>query len=275
MRASTSRNNLTDTKNSKFANGAVLRVIGAAVFWVVVWYIAALMTDNPVLMPSPFDTASALVKICTEEVFVRSVLLTLMRVLTGFICGAVLGCVCGFSSYFSRTVRTILSPLLGMVRATPVASFILLAFVWFAAGVIPMVISALMVFPVVYDQVLAALDRADKSLFEVTAVFGWSFGRRMRQFYFPSVRGPLSASLITGFGLSWKAGVAAEVLCTPAFSIGRNLYQSKLYLETSELFAWTAVVVLLSILLEKTLIRRVAELAGGKHHKKVRRKISS
>ena len=52
-------------------------------------------------------------------------------------------------------------------------------------------------------------------------------------------------------GLAWKSGIAAEVLAQPNRAIGSNLYYSKIYLETSNLFAWTIVVVLLSLIIEK------------------------
>ena len=58
-------------------------------------------------------------------------------------------------------------------------------------------------------------------------------------------------SASSGIGLAWKAGIAAEVICSPNSAIGSRLYDSKIYLETPELFAWTATVVVLSILIEK------------------------
>ena len=48
-------------------------------------------------------------------------------------------------------------------------------------------------------------------------------------------------------------GVAAEVLCVPKLSIGTEIYYTKYYLEIPHLFAWTVVVVTLSLILEKLL----------------------
>ena len=58
-------------------------------------------------------------------------------------------------------------------------------------------------------------------------------------------------------GLSWKSGVAAEVIGIPDGSIGEKLFMSKIYLETADLFAWTLVVILLSFLCEKLFIYAV------------------
>ena len=68
----------------------------------------------------------------------------------------------------------------------------------------------------------------------------------------------------TSLGLAWKAGVAAEVLTVPVRSIGRMLYESKLYLETVDLFAWTVVVVACSLIIEKLLMAAIGRL--GLHY---------
>lgn len=61
--------------------------------------------------------------------------------------------------------------------------------------------------------------------------------------------------MVTSLGLAWKAGIAAEVLCTPKGAIGTQLYNAKIYIETTDLFAWTFVVVILSLLLEFAFVR--------------------
>ena len=65
------------------------------------------------------------------------------------------------------------------------------------------------------------------------------------------------AASSAGLSLCWKAGIAAEVLTVPQPSIGKMIFESKLYLETTSLFAWTAAVVLISLIIEKILLRLV------------------
>ena len=71
--------------------------------------------------------------------------------------------------------------------------------------------------------------------------------------YLPHCLPYFSAGALTSLGLAWKAGIAAEVLCTPNHSIGKQVYDAKVYMETAEVFAWTLVVILLSLALEKLL----------------------
>ena len=54
--------------------------------------------------------------------------------------------------------------------------------------------------------------------------------------------------------------MAAEVIGLPNHTIGMHLYNAKVYLETPELFAWTLTVVVLSVLLEKLVVRLLRRL---------------
>lgn len=146
-----------------------------------------------------------------------------------------------------------LSPLLKVVTATPVASFIILALVWIGRERVPSFISALIVLPVMTAHIDAGIKSVDLKLQELCLSYGFSFFKRLILLYIPSSAPEIAAGLATSLGLAWKSGVAAEVLCMPKNSIGRYVYESKLYLETPDLFAWTATVILLSILIEKLL----------------------
>ena len=70
------------------------------------------------------------------------------------------------------------------------------------------------------------------------------------------------AAATTGLGFAWKSGVAAEILSLPKRSVGYMLYESKLTLETADLFAWTLLVVLLSMLIEWLLSRAMRRIRG-------------
>ena len=78
----------------------------------------------------------------------------------------------------------------------------------------------------------------------------------------PSIKPFFLAAVNSAMGMAWKAGIAAEVICPYKYSIGTALHDSKIYLETTELFAWTAVTVILSVLLEK-LVLSVVRKGGG------------
>ena len=150
-----------------------------------------------------------------------------------------------------------------MVRAAPVASFILLVLLWTGRAAVPGVIAALMVIPVVWDSLSQGIRAVDKGLLELARVCRFSPGKTAVLIYLPSLRPQLLAALTTAAGLAWKSGVAAEVLCLPEPALGQRIYYAKYNLEIPELFAWTAVTAGLSMLLERLLRVCVARWGRG------------
>lgn len=63
--------------------------------------------------------------------------------------------------------------------------------------------------------------------------------------------------------MSWKSGIAAEIIGVPAHSIGERLYMSKIYLSTDSLFAWTLVIIIISAVFEKLFLWILKKAGGG------------
>ena len=88
----------------------------------------------------------------------------------------------------------------------------------------------------------------------MSEIYSFTNIKKVKFIYIPAVIPYFITAATTSLGFAWKSGIAAEVICTPKFSIGRQLYNSKIYLEIPELFAWTTAVILLSIVVEKSLM---------------------
>lgn len=225
------------------------------VFWLGVWLLAAQAVNQPLLLPGPGTVFARLLALAGTADFWLSVGATLWRVFLGLFWGAVAGGLLAALTHAFPPVDAVASPAIRVVRATPVVSFILLVYLWVPRGAIPWVIAELMVLPVVWGALTAGLDSLDGKLLELGRAYRFSRGKQLRLIYLPALRPHLSAGLLTAFGLAWKSGVAAEVLCPPDRAVGSRIQQAKLGLETPELFAWTLTIVALSLLLEGLLRR--------------------
>ena len=219
-------------------------------FWVGLWWIASLLVGKEVLLPSPLVTAQKLLSLAGGSSFWISCGWSLLRILAGLFIGVAAGVVLAVLTAFFPPSRTFIAPLLTVIRSTPVASFIVLALIWIGRGMVPSFAASLMVVPVIWNSVSTAIDSADHSLLEMMQVFLFTPLKKLRAFYLPIILPSFAAGFQTSLGLAWKAGVAAEVLCTPRSAIGTSLYASKVYLKSADLFAWTITVILLSLLLE-------------------------
>lgn len=230
----------------------VLRGIAVAAFWLSVWAGICYFVNLKLLLPLPYpwDVAGALWRLMGETSFWLVVGTSLLRIVLGFVIALVLGVVLAMLTTRYSILHAVLSPVLSVVRAAPVASFIFVAFLWVQAEEMPAFIAFLMVVPLVWENVRQGILHTDRNLLEMAKVFRLSRIERLRHIRLPAVRPYLQAAISTGFGFAWKAGVAAEILCWPKDSIGYYIAAAKNLVETAEVFAWTAVVVALSVLLE-------------------------
>lgn len=229
-----------------------LRAVAVSAFWLTVWSVACYLANRTLLLllPYPWDVAAALWWLMGESTFWSVVGMSLLRILTGFSLALITGIVLAMLTVHFSVLHMLFAPILSVVRAAPVASFIFVAFLWIRAEQMPTFIAFLMVIPLVWENVRQGILHTDVKLLEMAQVFRLSRWERLRSIRLPAVRPYLQAAVSTGFGFAWKAGVAAEILCWPANSIGYHIAASKNLLETAEVFAWTAMVVVLSVVLE-------------------------
>ncbi len=238
-----------------------IKVIAPVVFWLGLWQLAAHLVDQELFIPYPLTVARTLWALAGRAAFWRAAGRTLLRILAGTLLGVAGGVAAGLLTFSLPLADALLSPALRVIRATPVASFIILVLLWVGSDQVPVVISALMVAPVVWESAVTGLKSPDPLLLEAAGAYRMGLPRRLRYIYLPAALPHLRAAVLTSIGLAWKSGVAAEVLAYPREAIGTQIYWSKLYLEIPSLFAWTIVVVALSWVFEK-LIRRALTKGG-------------
>ena len=205
--------------------------------------------SQPLLLSSPLGVIGRLFALLKEPSFYRAVAFTFSRIALG----AVLGLL-AFIAARVRAVEFLLQPLILTVRTVPVASFIILALMFLSSRELSVFISFLMVLPIVYANLLQGLLSIPRDMQEMAKMYRLSPLRRLLLVDLPHVKSHLLSGAATALGMAWKSGVAAEVIGIPMGSIGENLYQSKVYLEAASLYAWTAVIVLLSIAFEKAVL---------------------
>lgn len=233
----------------------LIRIIIPPVFWLGVWQLASMAVELDLLLPSPLAVWRSLTALAAAGDFWLSVLFTLLRIFAGLLMGTVIGGLLAFLTHFSPWADLLLSPAVRVLRATPVVSFILLVYLWVTRANIPGLIAGLMVLPVVWGSLTTGLSTVDCQLLELAHAYRFSRFKTLRLVYLPSLRPHFISGFLTAFGLAWKSGVAAEVICPPQYAIGTEIKQARDALETPDLFAWTVVLVALSLILEAVLRR--------------------
>lgn len=240
----------TRAKRKKLHIGSVKKLL-AAVFWLAVWQLAAAALGQEILLASPVSVVRRLTELAPSREFWSAVIFSFSKIISGFLLACVFGAVLAALSSKFAVIKELSAPLISAIKSTPVASFIILVLLWVPSKNLAVVISFLMVTPIIYTNTLAGIGAMDAKLNEMAAIFRVSFFRRLRCLYLPQIMPYFRSACAAGLGLCWKAGIAAEVIGLPDGSIGERLYEAKIYLETPDLFAWTAVIILISLLFER------------------------
>ena len=241
--------------------------LAAAAFWLAVWQCAAMAVGQEVFLVSPVQALRTLLQLLPQAEFWQRVGFSSGRIMLGFGLGVAVSVFLAAAAQAWHAAEVLLAPVMQLVKATPVASFIILALVWVRGSALSVLISFLMVLPVLYGAVRTGIAGADVQLLEMAAVFRLPPTRRLRAIWLPAVLPAFRQGCSVALGICWKSGVAAEVIGLPNGSIGDALYRAKITLATGEVFAWTAVIILLSALFEKAFLwglqKAERKLLGG------------
>lgn len=236
-----------------------LRRLLAALFWLAVWQIAALSLPK-LLFAGPAQTVQSLLFMLRKADFWLSILFSVSKIAGGFVLAFALGCLLAVLAHRVALARVLLEPAVQVMKSVPVACFVVVALIWVRSAWISVLTAFFVVFPAVYINLQQGLQNTDEKMQEMAQVFRLSAGKRLRAVWLPAILPYLLSVCRVSVGMALKAGVAGEIIGLPRWSIGEQLYLSKLYLNTADLFAWSLTILALSLVLEKLLVRAASSL---------------
>lgn len=233
---------------------AVAAAGAVAAFWLAVWVFAAALVAQPLILPGPGAVVVALLRLVCDANTWAILVGSGARILGGLALAAICGGVLAGVSVRSRTFARLVAPALSFVKATPVACVVVLLLIWLGSARVSIAAVFLMALPGVYFSLVEGLAQVDKPLeqmFRLHGVRGWRlFCAHTWREVLPFVLSCARAVI----GMSWKAGVAAELIGMAAGTVGERIYQAKLLIETADLLAWTVLVVAASWACERVLV---------------------
>ena len=229
----------------------------AIAFALMVWQLLAAAIGKSILLVTPFEVMVRLTELIVTRDFLSSVMFSFVRIVSGYLLALAAGSALAALAGKYHMAEVLLWPFMTAIKSVPVASFIILCLIWLSSGSLGIFISFLMVLPIIYTNMLHGLMSTDRKMLEMAEIFNVTRLRRLKYIYLPQLKPYIVSACSVSIGLSWKAGIAAEVIGIPAGSIGERLYEAKIYLDSADLFAWTAVIVAVSVLFEKLFLHLV------------------
>lgn len=237
----------------------------AVILWLLIWHIAAKYIGKEVFLPSPGNVFWVLItELLPSPEFYRSLLTSLVHITLGFLLGSGLGILLALLSFINEYVECMVWLPVKIIKSVPVASFVILSLLWFDADGLAIFVPGMVVLPIIYTNTLTGLRQTDSRYQDMARIFRLSGSKRLRYIYFPQVIPYIMSASSLAVGMAWKSGIAAEIIGLVKYSIGNELYKTKLYLMIPELFAWTVVIVCLSIICEWLFQRMIGLTEQGK-----------
>ena len=221
------------------------------IFWILIWEVLYLFIKKTIIVPSPISVFTKLIEICKEKEFWISIFYSFSKTLIGFFGALILGSFLGFITYLSKPIKEILSPILLIIKTAPIVSFIMLTLFFINSNYIPIVISMLMVLPIVWENIYNGIDNVEEKYLQMAKSYEYTKNDIIKNIYIPKVLPYFISSAAIGIGFAWKSSITAELVSSIKYGIGNEIYLAKLYLETESIFAWTFVIIILSLIFQK------------------------
>lgn len=230
------------------------RKIMAISCWLIVWQLAAIWIHNDIMLAGPFETARAFGALVQTTSFRASILHSYGRIVGGFFVGTLLGVILAIVSFLCETARSMIIPFVHLCKTVPVACFVVILLIRAGAQGTALIVSAIVAVPVIYTAMYSGLNSADREELEIADMFTMTQADRVKHIFMPALYPFVLGALKLASGVSFKAGIAAEVIAQTAMSLGNDLYKAKVLLQTDVLFAITVTIVLLSFATEKAVV---------------------
>ncbi|MGL5316572.1 MAG: ABC transporter permease [Peptostreptococcaceae bacterium] len=231
----------------------------SCVTFLIIWQIVALIIKNDIYLPTIGQTLESLKEIVIQDRFYLDIAFSIGRSVVSFILALVLALILGVTSYTFRVVRNVFKPINTLAGSIPNMILIVLALIWFDKDNASFIVGFAIVFPLLYDSVLGAMLGIDKGILEMAQIYRISVVDKILKIYLPAIKFSLIPIMISTFSLAFKIVIAGEVYGQPNYGIGTMIQIEKINFNTSGIFAWLIIILIVSMLLEvlkKLILRR-------------------
>ena len=213
---------------------------------IIIWIVLSRLVANEVILPSITATFISMLKIIKEPGFWPVIGYTLTRTLIGFFISLLIAMVTGILSSLSKVMYNLMLPILNFLNSIPMIAIIVLALIWLSNEIVPMFVGFVMVFPILYETILNSILEIDQDIIQMANLYKVGKVRVLKNIYIPNILYNLSTVFNTVLGINLKMVIAGEVLSQPKYAIGSNLQLQRIYLNTSGVFAWIVIILLIS-----------------------------
>jgi len=225
---------------------ALIAVAFLSALWIVVYF----WVGNELLVPNFKDCLKEVGKIFSEKGFWSAFTSSMLRIFAAFLISFVFALIVAVIAYMVPWFGRIITPMVSALRSLPTLVVLLMILVWTNAGVAPIIVAFLSLFPMLEAGIYAALCQTDKGLLEMSRIYNVPVQKQILQLYLPSAAPYVLREVGAALAFSLKVVISAEVLAATYNSLGGMMQEARLYVEMPRLFALVAVTFIVGLILE-------------------------
>jgi NitT/TauT family transport system permease protein len=222
---------------------------------IIGWEIIAIVLNNPFILPRLESVIVVLlnptVDILGNGNLIDNAVISLERVIAGFIVAAVLAIPLGIGMARSETIHDIFDSVMQLLRPIPPLAWVPLALAWFKIGLVSMVFIIGMgaFFPILLNT-LDGVKGVKKTWIESAEILGARERQILSQVILPGAAPTIWTGMRVGFGIAWMCVVAAEMMPGTNSGIGYLIISSYNWGQVQVIIAGIIVIGLIGIVVD-------------------------
>ncbi|MDO4500824.1 MAG: ABC transporter permease subunit [Erysipelotrichaceae bacterium] len=225
---------------------------------IIIYSLLSIVVNKTFILPGILEIAFSLKEIVFNVKFLSIVFTSLFRVFIGLLTSFILALLLSLLSYFNKTIKEFFEPVYLLLKTIPNVTYIIVSLLWLGRNGSVLLVSALVVFPILYNSILNALFNIDKELIEITDTYNGSNIYKIRKIYLPLIRNDILLSLKNSCSLGFKVAIMAEILSQVKTGIGRELHFARINYLMADIFAWTIIIIVISYLIDYLLNKLIS-----------------
>lgn len=218
------------------------------VFWLIAYY----GVGNGLIVPSFGETVVSFWNYLGSGEFWAAVGNSLLRTFLAFVISFLLAAAFTGFGLLGSWCKALIKPITVIIRTLPTMAVILIIFkITYGNRILsPVIVTVLVLFPMIYSQLTAAVEGIDGGIKEMADVYGISKKERIFKIYLPLVSPAVFSQTGANISLGLKIMISSEVLVNTARGLGGMMQTTSGAGEVACLAALTLAAVILGLIIE-------------------------
>lgn len=216
------------------------------------WYGATTFGSIPIsILPNIPSVGKAAFTMIDIGQLQQDLIVSLSRVVKGYLVSALLGVILGSLMGMFENVRLLFLPIVTVIRQIPMIAWIPLIILWCGIGELSKVVIIVLAafFPILVNTE-SGIESTPDGYIEVAKLYKLNAWKTFKSVYLPHALPNILVGLKLGLGVSWMAVVAAELIAATT-GIGYRMSNARSMMQSDVLIVCMIVVGAVGVLMDK------------------------